>query len=64
MASSKDNAQQVCKLLPKSRHVVTIGFEQLQQGAQVRRGQRDVAAVVWRIAVHQIVYAASEVLLV
>jgi hypothetical protein len=64
MAGPKDNAQQVRELFPERGHIVTVGLEQLQQGAQVGSGQRHFAAVVWRIAVHQIVHPASEVFLI
>jgi hypothetical protein len=64
MPGPQERAKQVRELFAERGDIVTVGFEQLEQGSQVRSGQRQIAAVVRRYAVHELVYPASEVSLI
>ena len=64
MARPKQGAQQMRKLLSQDSHVVTVGLEQLEQGAKMRRRKGQVAAVIGRIPVHELMHAATDVLLI
>jgi len=64
MAGSKQRAQQLRELLSQGSHIVTVGLEQLEKRSEMWRGQRQVAAVVRRIPVHELVHPATDVLVV
>ena len=62
MPRSHQRPQQVRELFAKLYDVVALGFEQLQQRAQMRCRERRTAAVVGLIAVDKLVHPATEVL--
>ena len=62
MPSPEESAQPLRELFAQLDDIVAFGFEQLQKRAQVRHRQRQVAAVKRPLAVHQLVYAATDVL--
>ena len=59
MTGAHQNAQQMRQLLTQLDDIVTVGFEELEKRAQMRGGQRGAAAMVWWIAVHEIVHASA-----
>lgn len=62
VSRAHQRAQQMRELFPQRSHVVPLGFEQLQQRAQMRRRERGAAEVVWVKAVDKVMHAATEVL--
>jgi hypothetical protein len=64
VARPKQGAQQLRQLLSQGSHIVTVGLEQLEKRSEMWRGQRQVAAVVRRIPVHELVHPTTDVLVV
>jgi hypothetical protein len=64
MAGPKQRAQELRELLSEGSHIVTVGLEQLEQRAEMWRRQRQAAAVVGRIPVHELAHPATDVLLI
>ena len=49
------------ELFAQLHHIMALGLEELEQGAQMRRRKRRPAAVEWPIAVHKLVHPATEI---
>ena len=62
VSRAHQRAQQMRELFAQRSYVVPLGFEQLQQRAQMRRRERRAAEVVWVKAVDKVMHAATEVL--
>jgi hypothetical protein len=62
VSGAHERSQQMRKLFAQRSHVVPLGFEQLQQRAQMRRRERGAAEVVRVKAVDKVMHAATEVL--
>lgn len=64
MAGPKQGPQQLRELLSQGNHIVAVGLEQLEQRAQMRRRQRQVASVIGRIPVDELADPAADVFLI
>jgi len=59
VTGAHQNAQQMRQLFTQLDDIVTVGFEELEKRAQMRCGQREAAAMVRWLAVHEIVHAPA-----
>jgi len=62
VSRAHQRSQKVRELFTQRSYVVPLGFEQLQQRAQMRRRERGPAEVVRVKAVDKVMHAATEVL--
>jgi len=61
MPCSHQRAQQMREFFAQLHHIMTLCLEELEQGAQMRCRKRRPAAVEWPVAVHELVYPATEI---
>jgi len=61
MPCSHQRAQQMRELFAQLHHIMAFCLEELQQRAQMRCRKRRPAAVEWPVAVHELVYPATEI---